>query len=201
MEMNINKAMFISTDKSIYPTNLYGATKMVGEKMWISANIFTPHSTKFSACRYGNVLGSRGSILEIFKEQKEKGEFTITHSMMNRFWISLPKAAEFILQSILETNGSEIFIPKMVSADILTIAKCIDEKCSYKEIGIKTGEKLEECLITEEESVNTKILNDKYVITKSYFNPIPFTYNSKNNPLFIKDKNKFKNLFKEEFNE
>jgi FlaA1/EpsC-like NDP-sugar epimerase len=179
IENDVKKCMLISTDKSVYPVNLYGATKMVAERYFIHSNIYSPHRTKFSACRYGNVAASRGSVIELFEKQKETGVLKITDKDMTRFWISLKKVAEFVIDCVSETKGKEIFVPRMKSFKIWDLARIIGEKCKYEEIGMREGEKLHECLITSEESIHAKILKDKYIIDFNYYNPVPFSYTSK----------------------
>eukprot|EP00918_Siedleckia_nematoides_P085695 GHVU01188638.1.p1 GENE.GHVU01188638.1~~GHVU01188638.1.p1 ORF type:complete len:315 (-),score=34.59 GHVU01188638.1:1529-2473(-) len=189
IDNDVEKIMHISTDKAVYPTNLYGMTKAVGERLITTSSIYCGGRIKMSCCRYGNVLGSRGSIIELFNNQlKENKSITITHPGMTRFWIEIEKVAWFILDNILRMEGNEIFVPKMPSMKILDIVKSIDPYAKTKIIGMREGEKLHECLITEEESYNTKILDDKYVISKTYHNPIPFTYTSKDNHLWLTDK-------------
>jgi FlaA1/EpsC-like NDP-sugar epimerase len=179
IENDVQKCMLISTDKAVYPVNLYGSTKMTAERLFIGANIYTPHSTKFSVCRYGNVIGSRGSVIHLFKEQKNKdGYLKVTDFGMTRFWITINEVANFILQSLLETKGKEIFIPRMTSVKIKDVADLFSNGCEVEEIGIRESEKLHECLITNEESYHARIFNDKYIIDYNYYNPIPFTYSS-----------------------
>lgn len=175
----VKKCMLIGTDKAVYPVNLYGATKLVAERLFIHGNTYSPHTSKFSVCRYGNVVGSRGSVIQLFQEQKKQGQLKITDTDMTRFWITLEEVAQFVIDSLCKTKGKEIFIPKMKSCKIIDVAKAIAPKCKYKEIGIRESEKLHECLITEEESVHAKILEDKYIIDWDYYNPIPFSYTSK----------------------
>lgn len=167
IDNKVKNVMHISTDKAVEPINLYGATKTVAEKLFVHANVYTgDHGTKFSCCRYGNVLGSRGSIIPLFKEQIEKGYVTITDPDMTRFWITLDQVAKFILNSICEMQGCEIFIPKMPSMLITELAKSLSKgkDIDYKIIGMRQGEKLHECLVSKYESIYTKQYNDKYII-------------------------------------
>jgi len=150
----------------VYPINLYGATKTVAEKLFIHANTYTGgHTTRFSCVRYGNVLGSRGSIVPLFREQAAKnGVITITDDQMTRFWIVLDRVSDFIIESVSMMFGAEIFIPKMPSMLIFDTAGAIVPGCVIHLIGIRKGEKLHECLLTEEESVFATVLNDRFVI-------------------------------------
>ena len=157
LENNIKKVIGISSDKAVSPINLYGATKMCAEKLFIGSHVYGgDKGPKFSIVRYGNVIGSRGSIVPLFKKQHaETGKITITDKRMTRFWITLEEVSRFILQAIEDMKGSEIFIPRMPSATVLTIARavCPDSKIEF--IGIRPGEKLHESLITKEESIRT----------------------------------------------
>lgn len=164
----VEKVMNISTDKACQPLNLYGMTKAVAEKIFTQGNIYSGgRNPKFSSCRYGNVLGSRGSAVVLFKKQKEEGQLTITHPDMTRFWIKLKNVAQFVLDRIVEMHGGEVFVPKMPSSTILELAKAIaPELCNnYKVIGVRHGEKLHEVLITVEEGKYTIVKKDYYVIT------------------------------------
>jgi len=140
---DVDRAVLISTDKAVNPINLYGATKLCAEKVFLAANSF--NKTKFSVVRYGNVLNSRGSVIEHFLKLKEQGakEFPITDKNMTRFWITLEDAASLVLTSL--SNG-ELTIPKLPSMKMVDIAKAIDPNCELKVTGIRPGEKLHECL-------------------------------------------------------
>jgi len=143
-ENSVQKAVLISTDKAVNPINLYGATKLCAEKMFLAANNF--NKTQFSVVRYGNVLNSRGSVVEKFLKLKEQGirEFPITDMRMTRFWITLADAADLVLDAI---NGNgEMLIPKLPSMRISEVARAIEPDCAFKEIGIRPGEKLHEAL-------------------------------------------------------
>ena len=156
--------MSISTDKAVNPFNLYGGTKFCLEKLTISSNNFSGNTTKFSVSRYGNVLGSRGSVVEIFDNlRKNNKTITITDSDMTRFTIDMPDAVEFILDNIVNMVGGEIFVPKLPSYNIKTLAKYFTND-EPKIIGLRPGEKLHEEMIGKYESFFTKVLNNKYVI-------------------------------------
>lgn len=178
MKNSVSKVMFVSTDKACECTNLYGATKQVAEKLCLYANIY--HSTRFSCCRYGNVLGSRGSIVPLFREQAKQGKITITHKDMTRFWIRLSEVAYFLLNRLKDMKGGEIFVPKMMVAKVIDIAKAICPDCKIIYTRPNPGEKLQETLITQMESRST-IDCGKYfkIITDYTGDPInDFVYDS-----------------------
>jgi len=190
LEKQVEKVMLISTDKSVYSTNLYGMTKAVAEKLFIHGNVYSGgHNPKFSVCRYGNVLGSSGSVIQLFQKQKEKNIVTITNDEMTRFFFPIEKVVKFILDRIEEINGEEIFIPKMPSMKIVDIAKIIAPDCEIEDIGIRKGEKLHECLITIEEGRQTVNKENYYIIYPN--GPVlrdleGFTYVSNLNPWQLK---------------
>jgi len=154
IEHNVEKVMAISSDKAVSPVNLYGATKMCMEKLFIAANAYVgpKRKTKMSGTRYGNVLGSRGSVVPSFKQQSPMGTLTITDGRMTRFWITLEEGVEFVIGCIEKMHGGEMFIPKMPSMKIVDLAKTVAPKCKIRYIGIRPGEKLHECLLTEDEA-------------------------------------------------
>lgn len=185
LENNVKKVIAISTDKAVYPINLYGATKLCAEKLFIQGHIYGgARSPKCAIIRYGNVLGSRGSVVPLFRKQyKETGKVTITSPKMTRFWITLKQVADFILQSIEEMKGGEIFIPKMPSATITTILEAVvPSQVKIEYTGIRPGEKLHETLITVEESVKVEGKKDRYKITgKEILPSMNFEYRSDTN--------------------
>ena len=163
LDAKIAKAILISSDKAVHPINLYGATKMTAERLFIQGNVYAgKQQTYFSVCRYGNVLGSRGSVVPLFLKQKKTGILTITHPDMTRFWITLPQASQFVLTCINEMQGGEIFVPKLPSVKIIDLAKAVAPDAKINIAGIRTGEKLHEELITEEESERCKEFEDYY---------------------------------------
>ena len=190
----------LSTDKAVAPINLYGATKLCSDKLFLAANnIKGNRNIKFSVARYGNVMGSRGSVVPFFIKQKEKGFLPITHPEMTRFHTSLDQAIETVLYSISNNLGGEIFIPKGPSYRILDLAKAIAPNCKTKVTGIRSGEKIDEELISKNESGRVVDLGKYYVILgtddklllKFYQNKKVkkvqknFTYTSKNNKNFL----------------
>ena len=168
IDNGVEKCMNISTDKAVYPINLYSKTKAVAESLFIYGNTYSGLlGTQFNSCRYGNVLGSRGSIIPLFKEQAKSGTITITDKKMTRFWITIDKVARFVIDRMSNWNSGcgNIFIPKMPSMKILNIAKVVMPDAKIKEIGIRKGEKLHECLITFEESKYLKETENFYILS------------------------------------
>lgn len=162
-ENNVDKVMNISTDKAVHPVNLYGMTKGVAEKIFINANIYA--KTKYSCCRYGNVIGSRGSVIPKFKKQlNENGYITLTDSRMTRFWIPLVNVVDFVIDNIKKMQGSEIFIPIMKSLEMKKLIESFFPNAAIKNIGARPGEKLHEMIISDEEFSYTKRLDDRYIV-------------------------------------
>lgn len=169
IDNKVEKVIALSTDKAVYPVNLYGATKMVAEKLFIQGNTYSGEGpTRFSCTRYGNVLASSGSVVPLFKEQAKKGELTITDKNMTRFWITLEGGVDFVIKCINEMKGGEIFIPKIPSMKIISLAKVIAPGVKVKEIGIRPGEKLDEVLLTKEEARHTKEFDSHFVIEPEF---------------------------------
>jgi len=170
IDNKVEKVIVVSSDKAVHPVNLYGATKMVAEKLFTQANVFVPENgtPKFSCVRYGNVVGSRGSVVPVFMDQRESGTFTITDPRMTRFWITLEQGARFVIRSIENMVGGEIFIPKIPSMEVIDLAKVIGPSCKSVVTGIRPGEKLHEVLITEDESRHTLEFNDHFIIEPEF---------------------------------
>jgi len=169
IDNNVEKVMAISTDKAVNPVNLYGATKLCAEKMFIQANSYVgTRRTRLSCVRYGNVVGSRGSIIPLFKEQKKTNTLTITDERMTRFWITLDQGVEFVIKCIELMHGGEVFIPKIPSMRVMDLAKAIAPESKIRFIGIRPGEKLHEVLISEEEARHTLEFDDVFVIEPQY---------------------------------
>ncbi|MDD5005737.1 MAG: UDP-N-acetylglucosamine 4,6-dehydratase (inverting) [Candidatus Omnitrophica bacterium] len=166
IDHNIEKVMAISSDKAVNPVNLYGATKMCMEKLFVAANSYVgkQRQTQLSCTRYGNVVASRGSIVPLLKEQKKIGTITITDKEMTRFWMTLEQGVEFVIKSIGMMHGGEIFVPRIPSMKIVDLAKTIAPKCKVRYIGIRPGEKIHECLITKDESRHTLKFADYFIV-------------------------------------
>jgi len=165
IDNKIDRMMLISTDKAVHPVNLYGATKMVAEKMTIQGNSYAGgKGTKLSCVRYGNVIGSRGSVIPLFKEQMKNGTITITDDRMTRFWITLDQGVRFVINCIETMQGGETYIPKIPSMRILDLADSIAHGAKIEITGIRPGEKLHEVLLTEDEARHGKELDNYYII-------------------------------------
>lgn len=169
IDTGVKKVVALSTDKAVNPVNLYGATKLCAEKILIQGNSYSgPRGTRFSCVRYGNVIGSRGSVIPLFKEQKKSGKITITDKRMTRFWLTLDQAVELVINAFCHMQGGEVFVPKIPTMKIMDLAKAVAPECEIEVIGIRPGEKLHEALITEEEGRNTVVYNGMYVIMPNY---------------------------------
>ena len=163
IDCNVKKVVALSTDKAAAPLNLYGATKLCSDKLFIAANNYAGSKNIFSICRYGNVMGTRGSVIPFFLKEAKKGVLPITNRNMTRFNITLKESIELVTYAINNSLGKEIFVPKIPSLNIIDLAKAIGPKCKLKITGIRPGEKLHEEMITSDASINT-IENKKYYI-------------------------------------
>jgi UDP-N-acetylglucosamine 4,6-dehydratase/5-epimerase len=163
IDTGVPTVIAISTDKAVHASNLYGATKLVAEKLMIQGNSYSNRS-RFSCVRYGNVIGSRGSVVPLFLEQKKSGVITITDTSMTRFWITQKEGVQFVVNCLNIMHGGEIFVPKIPCSGIMDMAKAIAPECKIKNIGIRPGEKLSEVLITEEESRHAREFDSFYII-------------------------------------
>lgn len=162
----VEKVIALSTDKASSPINLYGATKLTADKLFVSANNYSGRNkTQFSVVRYGNVMGSRGSVIPFFARiARERGIIPITDKRMTRFWISIEHATQFVIDSFLIMNGGELYVPKIPSMKIVDLAEAIAPQCEITEIGIRPGEKLHEEMISLDDSRRTVELGDRYVV-------------------------------------
>ncbi len=164
-DRKVKKVIGLSTDKAANPINLYGATKLCSDKLFIAGNAFVGHDkTKFSVVRYGNVIGSRGSVIPFFKQQRETGILPVTDPRMTRFWITLEQGVDFVLKSLERMTGGEIFVPKLPSMNIMDLAKAIDPDCEIKVVGIRPGEKLHEVMVPRDDALHTFDFGDYYII-------------------------------------
>jgi len=197
IDKGVKKVIALSTDKAVIPINLYGATKLSAEKIFIAANAYAGGRVIFSVVRYGNVVGSRGSVVPLFLSLKKQNvkEFPITDERMTRFWITLEHGVELVIRSLDEAEGGEVFVPMIPSMKLIDLAKAVEPLCTFKIIGIRPGEKLHETLVSEDEGRTTKVCDGIYVILppfvgkenslKKYekhpFVPETFTYRSDRN--------------------
>jgi len=195
---DVRKILALSTDKAVNPINLYGATKLCAEKMFVHANAYSgAQETRFSCARYGNVVGSRGSVIPTFVEQRKHGRITITDPRMTRFWITLEQGVRFVIRCIEQMCGGEIFVPKIPSMKMLELAQALAPGCEMQVVGIRPGEKLHEVLLSEDEARHSLELEDMYVVqpTDSWWakenwqqaRPLPdgFRYTSDSNPHWL----------------
>ena len=165
MSCGVERVIALSTDKAVSPANLYGATKLCMEKLVIAANAYAgDRTTRFSVVRYGNVMGSAGSVIPLFRSQKARGQLTITDARMTRFWIEMADAVGLVLRGLQLMHGGEIFIPKLPTTDIETLAEAVAPGVPRSCVGIRPGEKLHETLISVEEARRTSDLGDVLVI-------------------------------------
>ena len=206
----VKKVIALSTDKAAAPINLYGATKLVSDKLFVAANNYSgTHDIKFSVVRYGNVMGSRGSVIPFFKKKVETGVLPITDERMTRFNITLQEGVKFVLDCLENMWGGELFVPKIPSYRILDVAEALAPDCKHKIVGIRPGEKLHEEMITESDAMNTLEFDNYYIImptlagwAEKFKNfsiengreignlcPIGFNYNSETNEDFLSVEN------------
>ncbi len=171
IDRGVEKIVALSTDKAVNPVNLYGATKLVSDKLFVSANAYVGRKkTTFSVVRYGNVAGSRGSVIPFFTSLTERGETTlpITDVRMTRFWITLEEGVELVFKAIAEARGGEIFVSKIPSFRVVDLAKAIQPEAELTEVGIRPGEKLHELMVTREDARTTYEYEDHYVIYPNF---------------------------------
>ncbi len=165
IDNNVPLTIALSTDKAVNPVNLYGATKLCAEKIFAQANAYAPDgSVRFASVRYGNVVGSRGSVIPIFKQQAREGLVTLTDERMTRFWITLPQAVDFVLSCAPLVQGGETFVPKIPSMRVTDIAEALAPGVQRRVVGIRPGEKLHEVMVTEDEARHAFDLGDRFVI-------------------------------------
>ena len=168
LSSRVRKVIALSTDKAAAPINIYGATKLTSDKLFIAANNYRgEHDVKFSVVRYGNVMGSRGSVIPFFLSQKKEGVLTVTDERMTRFNITLQEGVDFVIRNLERMWGGELFVPKIASYRIFDVAKAVDGNCKIKIIGLRPGEKLHEEMITVTDSINTIEFEDYFVILPS----------------------------------
>jgi UDP-N-acetylglucosamine 4,6-dehydratase len=198
IDRGVKHVLALSTDKAVNPVNLYGATKLCAEKLFVQANSYSGFTgARFSCVRYGNVVGSRGSVIPVFLEQREKGTITITDRRMTRFWITLEQGVQFVLNCLGKMHGGEVFVPKIPSMNIVDLADAIAPGCQVDVTGIRAGEKLHEVLVSTDEARHALELPDMFVIQPAHAwwkienwkdgKPLPdgFTYTSSTNPEWL----------------
>ncbi len=168
IERGVERVIALSTDKAANPINLYGSTKFCADKLFVAGNQYSGDiGTIFSVVRYGNVIGSRGSVIPFFLKQRQNGYLPITHKEMTRFWITLPEAANFVINCLSEMVGGEIFIPKIPSMKIVELANTLAPECELKDVGIRPGEKLHEIMLPEEVARDSLEFDEYYIIKPS----------------------------------
>jgi UDP-N-acetylglucosamine 4,6-dehydratase len=198
IDLHVPRVVGLSTDKAVSPVNLYGATKLVAEKIFVQGNTYSASAeTRFSCVRYGNVVGSRGSVIPLFQEQMKTGTITVTDDRMTRFWITLDQGVQFVIQAAERMHGGEVFVPKLPSMRLTDLAAAIAPECAVRTVGIRPGEKLHELLISEDEARQTLEFDDMYVIQPMFpwWNaepwaggralPAEFRYSSDTNPTWL----------------
>ncbi len=165
LDAGVKKVLSLSTDKAVNPVNLYGATKLAAEKLVVQSNAYAAGmATRYSCVRYGNVVGSRGSVVPLFLKQRATGRLTITDDRMTRFWLSLEQGVHFVITCIEQMEGGEVFVPKIPSTTVMDLAKAIAPEAEIEIIGIRPGEKLHEVLISEDEARTTVEMERMYVV-------------------------------------
>ena len=169
IDRNVQKVVALSTDKAANPINLYGATKLCSDKLFVAANNYSgAHKTQFSVVRYGNVVGSRGSVIPFFLEMREKGVLPLTDPKMTRFWLTLEQGVKFVLDSLERMQGGEIFVPKIPSMNIQDLANAIAPDCRIEIVGIRPGEKLHEVMVPEDDAHHTVEYDDYFAILPTF---------------------------------
>lgn len=201
LDMGVKRVIALSTDKAANPVNLYGATKLVAEKLFVQANAYSGGGpTRFSCVRYGNVVGSRGSVIPLFAAQRQNGKVSVTDPRMTRFWITLEQGVRFVIRCIEQMQGGEVFVPKIPSMKIMDLVQAVAPGCEINCVGIRPGEKLHEVLVSEDEARNAVEFEDMFVIRPAHpwwqkdnwpnGAPLPdgFRYGSDTNPRWLTSK-------------
>ncbi|WP_205758513.1 UDP-N-acetylglucosamine 4,6-dehydratase (inverting) [Lysinibacillus sp. SGAir0095] len=169
IDCGVEKVIALSTDKACAPVNLYGATKLASDKLFVAANSYVGEKpTRFAVVRYGNVVGSRGSVLPFFNKIKHTGVLPVTDERMTRFWITLDQGVQFVIENLERMHGGEIFVPKIPSMKVVDLAKAIGPDCRIEFIGIRPGEKLHEAMIMEDDARHTVEFDSYYVIQPEF---------------------------------
>jgi UDP-N-acetylglucosamine 4,6-dehydratase/5-epimerase len=169
IDCGVKKVVALSTDKAANPVNLYGATKLCSDKLFISGNSYAGwRETRFSVVRYGNVIGSRGSVIPYFKSMRETGVIPVTDPRMTRFWITLEQGVRFVLKCLDIAEGGELFVPKLPSMNIMDLVTAIAPDCTYEITGIRPGEKIHEVLVTEDDARHALEFDDYFIIEPEF---------------------------------
>jgi len=169
LDRGVSRVIALSTDKAANPINLYGATKLCSDKLFVAANSYSgKKQCRFSVVRYGNVVGSRGSVVPFFEEKRKTGVLPITDPRMTRFWITLSQGVEFVLRSLQRMRGGEVFVPKIPSMKITELAEAIGPECRQEVVGIRPGEKLHEVLVPVDDARHTLELEGYYVVQPAF---------------------------------
>ena len=202
IDTGVQKVVALSTDKAANPINLYGATKLCSDKLFIAGNNYSGgHGSRFAVVRYGNVVGSRGSVVPLFVEKRRTGVLTITHPDMTRFWITLEQGATLVLNGLRDMHGGELYVPKIPSSKITDLARLLGPECKIETVGIRPGEKLHEIMIGCEDARNTVDCGSQYIIQPmlkfwgnngSPYSKLPrcpegFAYSSDSNDRWVSD--------------
>ena len=184
LDAGVAKVLALSTDKAVSPANLYGGTKLVAEKLVIQSNAYAAGTaTRYSCVRYGNVVGSRGSVVPLFLKQRGNGKITITDERMTRFWLSLEQGVHFVINCIEQMEGGEVFVPKIPSTKVIDLARAIAPEAEIEIIGIRPGEKLHEDLLSVDKSRHTIELESMYVIQPAGAFWFGYSWKDKGKPL------------------
>jgi UDP-N-acetylglucosamine 4,6-dehydratase len=183
---DVPKVLALSTDKAVNPVNLYGATKLCAEKIVSQGNAYAAESpSRFATVRYGNVVGSRGSVIPLFKRQASTGTLTITDEEMTRFWITIEQAVEFVIGCLSRMRGGEVFVPKLPSMRVGDVADALAPECDRRIVGIRPGEKVHEVLLTEDEARHATEFENHFAILPSFpFWEVEFEYGDELSPGF-----------------
>jgi UDP-N-acetylglucosamine 4,6-dehydratase len=178
IDHGVERTVALSTDKAANPINTYGATKLCSDKLFIAGNVYAgARSTRFSVVRYGNVVGSRGSVIPFFMNRKKTGTLPITDPRMTRFWITLQQGVDFVIDCLEHMYGGELYVPKIPSMNIMDLANAIAPECKHEVVGIRPGEKLHEVMVTEDDARQTVELDDRYVVLPQFdYSWIPKAY-------------------------
>ncbi|MCG6184554.1 UDP-N-acetylglucosamine 4,6-dehydratase (inverting) [Anoxybacillus sp. LAT_38] len=169
IDRGVKRVIALSTDKAAAPVNLYGATKLASDKLFVAANSYVGEKeTRFAVVRYGNVVGSRGSVVPFFKKMRHTGKLPITDERMTRFWITLDQGVQFVLDNLQRMRGGEIFVPKIPSMRVVDLAEAIAPECEIEIVGIRPGEKLHEAMITEDDARRTLEFDTYYIIQPEF---------------------------------